>query len=250
MLPWPLIVVAGLLGSGHCLGMCGPFALAIGTHSASGRSAWLRQLLFAGGRLATYGFLGGVAAGAGLRLSSSTGSLITASGYLAIAAGLFLIAQGLASVGWLHWPSRVRLPEVACVAARAYGSLLSSPHPGPVFLAGLLTGFLPCGLLYGFLALAATTHSILHGAAVMLAFGMGTVPALVATGVGGSLASTLLRARLLRLAAWCVVLTGVVTLARGVSAVAATHSGATEPEATCPFCSQQHADSPAPTRKD
>ncbi len=84
----------------------------------------------------------------------------------------------------------------------------------------------------------------------MVAFGLGTVPALVAAGVGGSLASTLLRARLLRLAAWCVVLTGVVTLARGVSAVAATCSGPAEPEAACPFCSQHHADSPASTQTD
>ncbi len=82
-----------------------------------------------------------------------------------------------------------------------------------------MTGLLPCGLVYGFLALACSTASLPRGAATMAAFGLGTVPLMVLTGTGASLVSMVTRRRLLRFAAWCVVLTGIVSLARGTMAL-------------------------------
>ncbi len=239
MMELPLILLAGLLGSGHCLGMCGPFVLMIGTQGPADRRGLWRQSAFTAGRLSTYGFLGGVSGAAGLWLTHYSGSLLAASGLLAVLAGGLLIVQGLLATGWISWPS-LRAPAALCVAARAYGSLLTSPRCGPVFLAGLLTGFLPCGLLYGFLALAATTHSVGRGAMIMVTFGLGTAPALLIAGVGSSLASSLVRRRLLRLAAWSIVITGAITVARGVTAIAAHHD-ASQPAEVCPFCSQNHS---------
>lgn len=239
MLELPLILLAGLMGSGHCLGMCGPFVLTIGTQSPASRRALWRQAAFTAGRLSTYGFLGGVSGAAGLWLTHHSGSLLGASGLLAVLAGGLLIVQGLLAAGWIGWPSR-QAPAALCLAARAYASLLTSPRSGPVFLAGLLTGFLPCGLLYGFLALAATTHSVGRGAMIMATFGLGTAPALLIAGVGSSLASSLVRRRLLKLAAWSIVITGAITVTRGVTAIAAHHDARQATEA-CPFCRQNHS---------
>ncbi len=239
MLELPLILLAGLLGSGHCLGMCGPFVLTIGAQGPTNRGGLKRQAAFAAGRLSTYAFLGGISGAAGLWLTHYSGSLLGASGLLAVVAGGLLIVQGLLATGWISWPS-LRAPAALCVAARAYASLLTSPRCGPVFLAGLLTGFLPCGLLYGFLALAATTHSVGRGASIMLTFGLGTAPALLIAGVGSSLASSLVRRRLLRLAAWAIVITGAITVIRGVTAIAAHHD-AGQPTKACPFCSQSRS---------
>jgi sulfite exporter TauE/SafE len=119
-----------------------------------------------------------------------------------------------------------------CLAGGLVGTYLRSPGVGNVFLAGVFTGFLPCGLVYGFLALACSTASLAAGAATMAAFGLGTVPLMVLTGAGTSLVSVVTRVRLLRLAAWCVLLAGVISLARGAVALAAEPSA----PAACPLC--------------
>ena len=120
----------------------------------------------------------------------------------------------------------------ACPGAGALRGLLAGSGTLDVFLAGLFTGLLPCGLLYGMLALAASTGDLPRGLATMVAFGAGTVPAMVLAGAGGSVLGVAARRRLNALAAWCLVLTGLVSLARGAAAVSFTG----EPAAACPFC--------------
>ena len=85
-----------------------------------------------------------------------------------------------------------------------------------MFLAGLATGFLPCGLLYGMLANAASTSDLLTGGLTMAVFGLGTAPVMVLTGFGGSLLGVAQRRRLFQAAGWCVVITGAITLVRGI----------------------------------
>ncbi len=174
----------------------------------------------------------------------------SAQGGLAIAAGTLLIVVGLSAAGVV--PRRVRAavravlpfsmqshvgtaaaPGPACLASGLLGTFLRAPGWGNVFLAGVMTGLLPCGLVYGFLALACSTANLWVGAATMAAFGLGTVPLMVLTGTGASLVSIVTRQRLLRFAAWCVVLTGIVSLARGTYALTADGSS---PTPACPAC--------------
>ena len=92
---------------------------------------------------------------------------------------------------------------------------------------------LPCGLVYGFVALAASSGDMLLGATIMSVFGMGTAPVMMLAGCGGSLLTLATRKWLYRVAAWCVVLTGLVSIARGFGFVAI----AGWPSATgCPLC--------------
>jgi sulfite exporter TauE/SafE len=227
---WPLLVGAGMLGSAHCLGMCGPFALAVGAAAPGWSTNLRRQACYSAGRIFTYAVLGAVVAFCGLRLARALPWWTNLPAVLAMVAGGLLAVQGLAAAGML--PRRGVSGSLACPGAAAFKALLGGRGLLDVFLAGLFTGLLPCGLLYGMLALAASTGDVARGLATMVAFGMGTVPAMVAAGLGGSLLGMAARRRIHGLAAWCLVLTGCISIARG----AGSWSWSAESTAGCPFC--------------
>jgi sulfite exporter TauE/SafE len=110
---------------------------------------------------------------------------------------------------------------------------LRAPNLASVFVGGLLNGLLPCGLVYAYLALAASAGNLFTGAAVMALFGLGTLPALILTGMTGSLLSHLWRQRIFRIAACCMILTGILALGRGAVAFQAT----LDQGPLCPSCS-------------
>ncbi len=212
---WPLIFLAGVLGSSHCVGMCGGFALTIGGPASLRRTNLARQLFYSAGRIFTYAALGAVAGYCGLRLTRFSESLVNASAGLAALAGLLLIVQGLLATGILRrrWSISGR---PACLASGLYAHWLTSPARANVFMAGVFTGLLPCGLLYGMLALAAAAQSAPLGMARMTLFGLGTVPVMVLTGLSTSFLGLQQRQRLYQIAAWSLVLTGSITIARGM----------------------------------
>jgi len=227
---WPMLVVSGMVGAAHCLGMCGPFVLAIGTAAADWRTNLRRQLAYSAGRVFTYAVLGAGAGFVAERLAGSLPAWTNLPAALAIAAGLLLVWQGLVASGFVR--TRGVTAAASCPGGGGFRSLLAARGLTDVFLAGLFTGLLPCGLLYGMLAYAASRHDVLAGMATMAAFGIGTVPALVAAGLGGSVLSVAGRRRMHALAAWCLVATGLVSIVRGASYVTA---GTMEPDG-CPFC--------------
>lgn len=234
MIEWPLVFAAGLLGSSHCIGMCGGFALAIGSSSRSLSANAGRQLVYTAGRVFTYAFLGAAAGFGGWRLAQAAPWLVNLPALLAILAGLALIYQGLRAAGWLGRASKAG--GGPCLAGSIFATFLTAPGLLNAFLAGLLTGLLPCGLLYGMLALAASTQHIGLGAAAMALFGLGTAPVMVLTGCGGSLLSLAARRHVLRVAAWCVVLTGVISIARGCGFLTLMVQAAGVDPENCPFC--------------
>jgi sulfite exporter TauE/SafE len=236
MIELPLVFVAGLLGTAHCLGMCGPFVLAIGGGGRSWSDVLLRQGAYTAGRVFTYAVLGAVAGYGGARLTAFAPSLINLPALLAIAAGALLVYQGLKATGWLPaWSTRGGIGNAGCLAGGFLGQFLRQPGASGAFIAGLFTGLLPCGLLYGMLALAASTYSPLLGGATLAVFGLGTAPLLILAGLAGRLLGLATRRWIYAAAAWCLVLTGAVTIARG-----ATHfSLAGAPAAGCPLCSQR-----------
>lgn len=244
MIEWPLLLASGMLGSAHCLGMCGPFALAIGAGQASPTANLRRQLAYSAGRIFTYAVLGAFAAFLGAEAAERVAGWTNLPALLAIGAGVLLAVQGLLAAGLL--PKRGIAGHAVCPGAAAFRSLLTSKGSLDVFLAGIFTGFLPCGLLYGMLALAASTQGVVSGLATMAIFGAGTVPAMVAAGVGGSLLGLAARRRLHAVAAWCLVLTGLVSIGRGAGYLSLTG----EEPAGCPLCEQREQEagtSPSPT---
>ncbi len=157
--------VAGLVGTPHCVGMCGPFALACGSRPAH-HGAWHA------GKLTTYAALGALAGGAGSALPGPSWLVAAVSGALVVwfAAAL----AGLAPEPALRLPG---LEGAAAWAARR-GDAAGR------FVFGAANGLLPCGLVYAALGLAVAAGSAPAGASVMAAFGLGTAPALAAFGLG------------------------------------------------------------------
>lgn len=228
MTHWLLLAAGGLLGSAHCVGMCGGFAVALGT-GPSFPANLRRQLAYGLGRVFTYGVGGAVAGFAGWRLGAQTRGLVNAQAILCLAAELVLVVVGLREAGvfdaLLEWASARRAGRATRVAlplahepgpvCGMFSDLLRSTRLRSAFLGGVINGLLPCGLVYAYLALAAGSGDMLQGALTMLCFGLGTLPLLATIGCGGSLLSAGRRKAILRAAACCVVLTGAGTLARG-----------------------------------
>lgn len=207
----------GLLGGfGHCLPMCGPIAgalgLAAGPRGAS--SALLGQLAYNAGRITTYAVVGGMMGTAGAFLNVA-GRLAGLSNAVAILAGVLMIAMGLGAAGLLGW---VRLAE-----ARAAGrisalvrSLLQGGGPGRLYPLGLALGFLPCGLSWTMFLGAAGTGQPGSGLALALAFGLGTLPALLLAGAAGTILGVRARGVLYRAGGLLVSALGLLFLLRGL----------------------------------
>ena len=214
--------------------MCGPFAILLGTTPSTWQNGLLRQLIYSVGRVFTYSVLGAVAAFAGVQLESAASNIVNIPAVLSVLAGCFLIYQGLISTG-LKWFQIRRTSVTPCGMSGVLRQFLASPARTDVFLAGLFTGFLPCGLVYGILGMAGSTRNILLGMTTMAVFGIGTIPIMVATGFGGKLLSVASRSRVLKFAAWCMVIAGALAVVRGVSFFS-TGESTTSPADSCPFC--------------
>jgi sulfite exporter TauE/SafE len=211
----------GFLGSSHCIGMCGGIAGALSSANAGGtdRSHFGRSLAYNAGRIASYSVAGALAGGFGAAFAGIGGS----GGMLALRgfAALLIIAVGLYVAGWSSAVVRIeRLGgglwrRIAPLARRARAS--SSPLAALAF--GALWGWLPCGLVYSALVVAAASGSSASGALVMAGFGLGTLPALLAVGVLAGRGLATLRTPAARQVAGAMVIAfGIWTFAAAASA--------------------------------
>jgi uncharacterized protein len=229
-----MVFVGGLLGSSHCVGMCGAFAISIGASTPNWRINLLRQVVYSLGRVFTYSSAGAMVGYGGLQLARELPPLVHVQSWLAVVAGALLITQGLMAAGL--WRRIVPHKPSPCLAAGLFSPLLTAPRLASVFIAGVLNGLLPCGLVYAYLAFATSTQSMLSGMVHMLFFGLGTLPIMVLTGCGGTLLNLANRRRLLHIAAWCVILTGGLSICRGAAFL---RSDAQVAAASCPACAER-----------
>jgi sulfite exporter TauE/SafE len=180
--------LVGLLGSTHCLGMCGGIvgALTLGLKDDIRRSPWRLVpylLAYNTGRIASYAIAGALAGA----LSAQIFSLAPPAQIkwlVRLVTGGFMIALGLYLAGW--WPGLQRLEKWGGVLWRRLEPLgrrmLPVNHPLKALAVGLVWGWLPCGMVYAALAWSLTRGSAGDGALLMLAFGLGTLPMLLAIG--------------------------------------------------------------------
>lgn len=175
--------VLGLVSSLHCVQMCGPLVLAYSVPMAARarREIWTSHACYNLGRIATYTLLGAVAGAAG---SAFTGS----AGAARVVAGASMIVAGVLLSGALKKGSLVRVERLGITRAlsRAAGALFKAPGARSRLVLGLVLGFLPCGLVYAALLRAVGAGSAAGGALTMMAFGLGTMFALLGAGVASS----------------------------------------------------------------
>jgi uncharacterized protein len=174
----------GLLGSTHCIGMCGGISATLG--AAGGANNPTFSLAYNLGRVLCYTLLGLLVGGSVELFSAPLAPQIGLS--LRTLAGLLTIAMGLYVGGW--WNGLTRLEAIGKYLWRYVQpltrSLLPPRHVGSALALGALWGLLPCGLIYSSLSWAALNGSAFGGAQAMAAFGVGTLPAMLITTHGGS----------------------------------------------------------------
>jgi len=173
---------AGLLGGVHCAGMCGGIAASL---SAAARGPALpRQLAFNAGRIASYSAVGAVVGATGGALVAN-GPVLLAQTAMLVAANLLMVLLGLYVAGWGR--SLTRLESAGGHVWRRIEPLRRRCYPidstARALGAGAVWGWVPCGLVYSMLALALASGGAAQGALVMAAFGLGTLPTLLAAGL-------------------------------------------------------------------
>ncbi|MCU7796706.1 MAG: sulfite exporter TauE/SafE family protein [Candidatus Thiodiazotropha sp. (ex Myrtea spinifera)] len=211
--------VVGLLGGAHCVGMCGGIvgALAFGLPEKIRHhfpSTLPYQLGYNLGRITSYVVAGGVMGGLGMLLTQIMPIYVAQRALLVIAA-VFMILLGLYLGGW--WMGLARIEKlggrlwtrIEPFARR----LLPVRTPAQAWKLGLVWGWIPCGLVYSMLVWTVSAGSVMKGAGLMLAFGLGTLPNLFAMGmVAGSLARWSKNIRVRRIAGLLVIAFGLYTL--------------------------------------
>jgi uncharacterized protein len=235
------IFMVGLLGGVHCVGMCGgivsalsvasgarrviPVALAINSGArgtAPGFDGALRAVAYNTGRIGSYALAGALAGGiAGSARTLASISALQIGGYWL--ANAMLIALGLYLMD--AWRGLTRLEAAGQGIWRRLQPLIKPllPVDSPLkaLALGGLWGWVPCGMVYSVLLTAMLTGSALSGAAVMLAFGLGTLPTVLSISLLGARLQVWVRRRGVRLACGAIVLgfgaIGLVRAASGVS---------------------------------
>jgi len=229
MTAYIVIFAAGFAGSFHCIGMCGGFACALGRDLQGHSATVLRHLIYNFGRLSTYCFLGTLAGALGQVICTSqgmtvpllSGPLDMSQRILAIVAGLLMIAMALQFFGLLPGWHRISAGFASSTLVFSLQSLLKAQgHGGPLAF-GVFNGFLPCPLVYAFVAQAASTAGALPGFLTMAAFGLGTFPAMLMMGGVGNMLTPAWRQRGVWLAGSCILLLGLITFGRGLLPIAA-----------------------------
>lgn len=219
------VLVASLVGSLHCVGMCGPF---VAFYAGGDGSRGIRRLashgVYSAGRLVAYLILGAAAGAIGAALDLA-GSLAGFQRIAAVAAGAIMVAWGVLALlrirGVRLFPSAAGATLGGRWIRNAFQAVADKPPVARAAAVGLLTGLLPCGWLWAFLVTAAGTGGALSGVAVMAAFWLGTVPALLAVGLGAQLIAAPLRRHVPAATAVLLVALGIFAIASRPASVAA-----------------------------
>jgi len=206
-------LVLGLMGSFHCVGMCGPIAIALPLHGNTVPQKIFGGTLYNLGRTLTYGAMGAVFGllGQGINMIGFQQWVSVIMGAIMIISvvfpGLFRNQNNMEK-SWFSVVGKLKKSIGALFTVRSFSSL---------FFIGLLNGLLPCGLVYIAIAGAIGTGSATEGTLYMILFGLGTIPMLLAISLAGNIMSQAIRRKINKLIPVLVVLVGLLFILRGLS---------------------------------
>lgn len=172
-----LAFAAGLLGSAHCVGMCGPF---VGFAGTLRRGAWQASAGYQVGRMTAYLGLG-VLAGVASELLARAADLLALQRALAISTGATMVAVGVATALGNGKMGRLGRAWAGVLQSASAIARAAGPRVGP-YLLGVSASLLPCGFLWSFALAAAATGTMPTALATMFGFWLGTAPGLLAAG--------------------------------------------------------------------
>lgn len=201
--------VLGFLGSFHCVGMCGPIALAVG---GKGSNTFLfNKIIYNLGRSLTYAMLGLVIGSLGFSLS-----LAGIQQGISIGMGILVVLLSLSYKKADQFLSIPALSGVVSWIKSKLGRYLKSGSKVAFFSTGLVNGLLPCGMVYMALVVAMGMQSPWLGSAYMFFFGMGTIPMLLGLMISGDLLPIVRRQQFQKAIPYLGMLIGILMVFRGL----------------------------------
>ena len=202
--------ILGLTSNFHCIGMCGPIALAVPVNRKNNATILSGAFQYNFGRILSYAFLGALVGMIGLSIHT-----FGALQWLSILSGIFLIVYAwrkyLGSLFKHHLPT---LP-IQKHLNTALGKVIRSKSPAKLSFLGLLNGFLPCGMVYAALLNALLTGDIIGSVLAMVFFGIGTLPAMVGVIFMANKITPQLRSKFNKVVPYMITMVGLLIVLRG-----------------------------------
>jgi sulfite exporter TauE/SafE len=203
----------GFITGFHCIGMCGPIAIALPLKKNNWITRISSSLLYNIGRTVTYGFLGAIFGllGKGIKMSGF-------QQWISISVGILMILSVLFPVLFKHTEA-INKFLFAYVGKLIIGfkKLFQKSSYSSLFYIGLLNGFLPCGPVYAAIALAIVGGSVVSGTLYMILFGLGTIPIMLSLSLIGHTISVGVRNRIKKIVPVFIVLIGILFILRGMN---------------------------------
>lgn len=203
-------LILGLMGSFHCVGMCGPIALSLPLHGNTYGQKVFGGILYNIGRTTTYGVMGiffGII-GQGFQM-------VGFQRWISIAMGTVMILSILIPSLFKKFDSNIL--DFTSSLRKGIQKLFTQRSFKGLYFIGLLNGLLPCGLVYMAIAGAIGTGDFTSGFLFMVLFGLGTIPMLLIISLLGNLISISVRNKINKLIPYVVVLVGLIFIMRGLA---------------------------------
>lgn len=205
-------IVFGLLGSFHCIGMCGPIAFMLPVDRANNVKRITQIFVYHLGRIFTYGLLGLLFGFLGKGFY-----LFGFQQYVSIIIGVIMILMVLLPKKTIHKFSITKpIYKLLSGVKNRLGKELKKKRIDTFFTIGFLNGFLPCGLVYMAVFASIATANVLQGSLYMMLFGLGTIPLMTAFVYLGNFTTGLARKRIQQFIPVAVVVIGVLFILRGM----------------------------------
>lgn len=203
--------ILGIMGSFHCVGMCGPIALSLPLYGNNFGQKAFGGILYNIGRTVTYAVMG-----AFFGFVGQSFEMVGFQQWISVVMGSLMILSILIPSIFKSLNVGTNFPLSAWVR-KHMSKLFQKKSFSRLFFIGLLNGLLPCGLVYLAIAGAIGTANTLYGIFFMILFGLGTLPMLLAVSLAGSLISVKVRNRINKVIPFVVVLIGIIFILRGLS---------------------------------
>jgi len=205
-------LIFGLLGSFHCVGMCGPIAFLLPIDRKNKTKRVLQLVSYHGGRLLTYAVLGFIFGLVGKSLN-----LFGFQQQLSIIIGVLMILVIVMPTSLFNkYNFSKPIYRVISKVKSAMGAELKKKTPGTFFTIGYLNGLLPCGLVYMAIFGALGSGNAWNGSLYMLVFGLGTVPLMTTAIYVGNFITGTVKKRILKVIPVFVILIGLLFILRGL----------------------------------
>lgn len=200
----------GLLGSLHCVGMCGPIALSLPVHNTSSFSKYLNIIIYNFGRAIAYSLMGLV-----MGLLGSSFHFFGYQQLLSIVAGVLILIFALL---YFFKPSAINFSIGNSTIVRKLSQEMKKEKSFKTFFTiGFLNGFLPCGLVYMALITAFATGTVFKGSMFMFFFGLGTIPMMAGVMIAGKWISQSTKDVFKKIVPIWIVVMGVILVLRGMN---------------------------------